>query len=128
MDHINSIRAALRAKAPVVAVPVEGHAPICVRAKLLKGALKGVTILSVKVLENRWLKVTGVDMNRGGLVHTCSKFAPMDRRIALQEIGEWRRTVFSRLVGMANRLKNVRADIRALTPPADEETDLQIAA
>jgi hypothetical protein len=38
MDHINSIRAALRAKAPVVAVPVEGHAPICVRAKLLKGA------------------------------------------------------------------------------------------
>jgi hypothetical protein len=86
MDHLNSIRAALRANCPVVAVPVEGHAPICVRANLLKGALKGVIIDSVEVLPNRWLKIKG----HAGFVHTSSSFAPIDRRIALQEIGEWR--------------------------------------
>jgi hypothetical protein len=61
VQHLNSIRAALKANgtAPVLAIPVPGHAPICVRAKLLKGALKGVTIDSVKVLENRWLEVRG---------------------------------------------------------------------
>jgi hypothetical protein len=85
MDHINSIRAALRAKAPVVAVPVDGHAPVCVRAKLLKGALKGVTIDSVEVCPNRWLTIKG----HAGFVHTCSKFAPMDRNTALRMIGDW---------------------------------------
>ena len=59
MDHIASVRAALKASAPVVAIPVEGRAPVCIKARLLKGALKGVTIHSVKVLENGWLKVTG---------------------------------------------------------------------
>ena len=42
MQYIKSVQAALRATAPFVAIPVEGHAPACVRAKLLKGALKGV--------------------------------------------------------------------------------------
>lgn len=91
MDHINSVRAALKAAAPVVAIPVEGHAPICVRAKLLKGALKGITIDSVKVLANRWLEVKGRDTREKGCipVRTCAKFAPMDRYAALQMIREW---------------------------------------
>jgi hypothetical protein len=50
MDHIASVRAALKAASlkssapPVVAIPVEGRVPVCIRARLLKGALKGVTI------------------------------------------------------------------------------------
>ena len=61
MEYLNSVRAALAPKvtAPVIAIPVPGHAPVCIRAKLLKGALKGVTIDSVELMENRWLKVTG---------------------------------------------------------------------
>jgi hypothetical protein len=86
MDYLNSIRAALKAAARVVAIPIEGHAPICIKARLLKRALKGVTIDSVKVLENRWLKVIG--RAQGG-VRTSSSFAPMDRGAALRMIWDW---------------------------------------
>lgn len=86
MEHVNAVRAALKAAAPVVAIPVEGHAPICIRAKLLKGALRGVTVDRVELLPNRWLKVTGIA--EGG-VRTCSKFAPMERYTALKMVGEW---------------------------------------
>jgi hypothetical protein len=49
MQYIHSLAAAIKGKAPIVALPVEGHAPICVaRARLAKWS-KGVTITSVKV-------------------------------------------------------------------------------
>ena len=96
MKHLNSIRAALKSigAAPVLAVPVPGHAPICIKAKLLKKALKGVTIDSVNVLPNRWLEVKGraISQNNsysGTTVRTCSKFAPMERNKALLMIWEW---------------------------------------
>ena len=85
MNHIEAVRAALKATAPVVAIPVEGRVPVCIRARILKGALKGVEIRSVELLENGWLKVTGM----AGRVHTCSKFAPIERWKALIEIREW---------------------------------------
>lgn len=64
-QYVKAVEAALRATAPFVAIPVEGHAPACVRAKLLKGALRGVTITSVKILTddgsgNRWLHIQGI--------------------------------------------------------------------
>jgi len=86
MNHIASVRAALKATAPVVAIPVEGRVPVCIRARLLKKALKGVTIHSVVLLENGWLKVAG--MATGG-VRTSSSFAPVERRKALMEIRDW---------------------------------------
>jgi hypothetical protein len=92
MDHIQSVRAALKAASvkgsppPVVAIPVEGHAPVCIKAKLLKGALKGVTIDSVELLDNGWLKVIG---HAQGVSRTCSKFAPMNRILALRQISDW---------------------------------------
>lgn len=46
---IGMIQSAVKAKAPIVAIPVEGRAPVCVRAKLLKGALKGVTITGAEM-------------------------------------------------------------------------------
>ena len=62
MDHLNSIRAALRAAslkgaAPVVAIPVEGRVPVCIKARLLKAALKDVVINSVELLENGWISI-----------------------------------------------------------------------
>ena len=88
MDYVSSVRAALRASAPVVAIPVEGRVPVCIRARLLKGALKGVTIHSVALLENGWLKITGM---AAGSVRTSCSFAPMGRYEALKQIGEWSR-------------------------------------
>jgi hypothetical protein len=85
MEYLNSIRAALKAATPVVAIPIPGHAPVCIRAKLLKGALKGVTIDSVELLENRWVKIIG----HAGFVHTSCSIAPMSRYDALKAIGEW---------------------------------------
>lgn len=85
MKHIEAVRAALKATAPVVAIPVEGRVPVCIRARLLKCALKGVEIRSVELLENGWLNVTGM----AGRVHTCSKFAPIERWKALMEIRDW---------------------------------------
>jgi hypothetical protein len=92
MEHLNAVRAALRGSAPVVAIPVPGHAPVCIRAKLLKGALKGVTIDTVEVVTREYeysgtrvLKITG----HHGSVHTSSTFFPMARGLALQLIGEW---------------------------------------
>lgn len=45
MDHLISVRAALKAASvngtppPVLAIPIPGHAPVCIRTQLLKGAL-----------------------------------------------------------------------------------------
>jgi hypothetical protein len=46
---INLVMTASKGKSPVVAIPIEGKAPVCVRTKLLKGALKNVTVKSVDV-------------------------------------------------------------------------------
>jgi len=86
MKHVEALRAALKASAPVVAIPVEGRAPVCIKARLLKGALNGVEIHSVVLLENGWLKVTG---RAAGGVRTSSSFAPVERWKALIEIREW---------------------------------------
>jgi hypothetical protein len=86
MDHVNAVLAALKGTAPVLAIPVEGHAPVCIRAKLLKGALKGVEVRSVVLLENGCLKVTGM---AAGSVRTSSTFVPIARWKALMEIRDW---------------------------------------
>ena len=85
MDHIASVRAALKASAPVVAIPIEGRAPVCVKAKLLKGALKGVTVHSVTVLANGCLKITGM----AEMVRTSCTLVPLERWKALIAIREW---------------------------------------
>jgi hypothetical protein len=91
MDHLNSVRAALKAASakgsapPVVAIPIEGHAPVCIKAWLLKGALKGVTIHSVVLLENGWLKIIGM----AGMVHTSCSLKPYPRWDALRLISDW---------------------------------------
>jgi hypothetical protein len=92
MDHINSVRAALKAASvkgsapPVLAIPIPGRAPVCIRTQLLKGALKGVTINSVALLESGWVKITGTA--QGG-VHTSCSLVPIERWKALQAIREW---------------------------------------
>lgn len=126
MEHLNSIRAALRANgtAPVLAIPIEGHAPICVRAKLLKGALKGVTIDSVKILPNRWLQITGTAKGKGLPVHTCSKFAPMERSTALRMIWDWSEKEHKRRIKVINQGVLSAKEQRALKLKAAEKAGI----
>jgi hypothetical protein len=76
MEYLTAIQSALKATAPVVAIPIAGRVPICIKARLLKGALKGVTVDSVQLLENNWLKVTGRAISQSKPVRTSCTFAP----------------------------------------------------
>jgi hypothetical protein len=89
MEYLNSIRAALKATAPVVAIPLEGHAPICIRRKLLAGVLKGVTIDSVQASYTGTSYACVTITGHAGRVHTSCKLIGMNRVIALKEIREW---------------------------------------
>ena len=132
MEHLNAIRAALRSAAPVVAIPVAGHAPICIKAKLFKGALKGVTVDRVEVLPNRVLMVTG----RAGYVRTCTKFAPMERVIALRMIGEWAIKEKAKALKIINQgvlsakeqkaMKLKKAEDAGLAPLREAEKDIAL--
>jgi hypothetical protein len=51
MQCVNSIKAATKGKAPIVAIPVEGHAPACVKRSRLAAWCKGVTIISAEVVQ-----------------------------------------------------------------------------
>jgi hypothetical protein len=105
MDHLNSVRAALKAASvkgtppPVLAIPIPGRAPVCIRTQLLKGALKGVIVDSVKLLEDGRLRITGT----AGRVHTSSTFVPMSRYNALQAIGEWSRKEREKRIRVINQ-------------------------
>lgn len=48
--HLSAIQAAIKAKAPIVAIPIEGHAPLCINQKRLKAALKGVEITGIEII------------------------------------------------------------------------------
>lgn len=49
MTHLISLSSAIKGKAPIVAIPVEGNAPACVDRKRLAGWCKGVTISRIEV-------------------------------------------------------------------------------
>ena len=96
-QYVKAVEAALRGTAPYVAIPVEGHAPACVRAKLLKGALRGVTIHSVKIItadpdttsdSGRWLVIEG---RAEGGVHTYCKMTVINVKCSTvwDEMRKW---------------------------------------
>jgi len=88
MTHLNAIQAGIKGKAPIVAIPVEGHAPVCIRREILKRALKGVSIETISIKgDSRWLIVRGTASE--GRVRTCSKFAPIARATAILELSKW---------------------------------------
>lgn len=89
MEYLNAIRAALKATAPVVAIPLEGHAPICIRRKLLAGVLKGVTIDHVQASYTGTSYACVTITGHAGRVHTSCTLIGVDRVIALKEIREW---------------------------------------
>jgi hypothetical protein len=124
MNCTQSIVAASKGKAPIVAIPVEGHAPACVNRKRLATWSKGVTITSAEVVQepstthfetvmmhSRWCEATQrrrdvegprertevtvpgsrylLVAGRAGNVKTRAKFALIDRRTAVKELGVW---------------------------------------
>lgn len=86
MTNLLAIASAVKGKAPIVAIPVEGAAPICIRRKVLAGWSKGVTIQSMKLGEHRWLHLAGIAKN--GVVCKAS-FAPISRINAMNELYKW---------------------------------------
>jgi hypothetical protein len=112
MNHLESFRAAVKGKAPIVAIPVEGHAPVCVNRALIAKWSKGVIITRIEVVTNvytteeykrpayghegpmervivthrpRHLTIEG----RAGNVKTRCKLIPIDRRTAVKTLSEW---------------------------------------
>jgi hypothetical protein len=118
MLHLEAIKAAVKGKAPIVAIPVEGHAPVCVNRSLLAKWSKGVTILAVDVvvppaqhypefvaprggyggrIEGPWEcnLITSQPARylciegRAGNVKTRCTIIPIDRRIAVKTLAVW---------------------------------------
>jgi hypothetical protein len=97
MQYVKSVEAALRGTAPFVAIPVEGHAPACVRSSLLKGALKGVKVHSVKIItanpsttsdSGRWLQIKGIA--EGGVRTSCKIVVTNTRNhLVWLELSKW---------------------------------------
>jgi hypothetical protein len=56
MQHLNSLKSAIKGKAPIVALPIEGSAPVCVDRKRLATWSKGVTITSIEVITHHDLE------------------------------------------------------------------------
>lgn len=81
---LNLIASAIKAKAPIVAIPVDGHAPVCLNRKRLAAWSKGVTILSAHVVD-RTLVIAG----RAGNVKVTARFYGIDRRVAVKELSKW---------------------------------------
>lgn len=91
VDLTKMLQSAAKGKAPVVAIPIEGKAPLCLNRKRLAIAIKGVQVERITQLENRWLKIEGRVQSSDGVyrVRTSSTFPPIDRRTAIGEIHVW---------------------------------------
>lgn len=108
------IRSAAKGKAPIVAIPMEGHAPVCLDRKRLSAWVKGVQIVSAEVIvipgiesmdyrrprlgaegptqeivtigpARRRLRIEG----RAGAVKTTCTMLPIDRRTASLTLHKW---------------------------------------
>jgi hypothetical protein len=84
VELIQLLQTAAKGKAPVVAIPVEGKAPVCLNRKRLAAWIKGVTVLSVEV-SHLGLKIVGT----AGRVKTTCTMIPIARASALKEIRNW---------------------------------------
>lgn len=117
MNHYAAVSAAMKAKAPIVAIPVENHAPVCIeRARLAKWS-KGVNLTKVAITGGDIYTTTEYERPKGygsnlegpinrievehrtprrlvlegtaGRVKTRAVFVPIDRRIAVKTLAVW---------------------------------------
>lgn len=137
MPYINAVEAAIKAKAPIVAIPVEGHAPVCVNRKRLAVWAKGVRITRTAIVgEGRWLVLEGLAKNN---VRCLAKFVPMDRRTAIRELSIWsekERVKLQKKIALGALSKEIRKEMRlakfddegALTPVKVRTKDAVLSA
>jgi hypothetical protein len=114
IEAIRPLQSALKGKAPIAAIPIEGKAPVCIDAKCLRAWSKGVTLDTVTVevtggdwypsekraphggegpadliaertVETRSLRITG---HVGRIKTRCTMFA-IDRRTAVKVLSKW---------------------------------------
>jgi hypothetical protein len=104
-----NIKSLLKAKAPIVAIPVEGHAPACIDGKRLRAWAKGVTIQSVRIVESEH-EIEGMGLEEGhppfgvklpvgtrllevvgqaGHVKTRARFLIIARGAAIKTLSAW---------------------------------------
>lgn len=104
-DVSGRLVSALKAKAPVVAIPVEGHAPVCVNRARLAGWSKGVHILTVEVEPfspvEEFEKAKGPVRYQNG-VYTCPE-GP-ENRIVRVVGGRW-----LKITGVSGRNGHIRS-------------------
>jgi hypothetical protein len=117
MQHLNSIKAAVKGKAPIVAIPIEGSAPVCVDRKRLAAWSKRVAITRIEVTGGdpfiiidykrpshygrpaegpvERIETHGTNPRRlviegrDGNVKTRCSIVPIDRRTAVKTLAEW---------------------------------------
>jgi hypothetical protein len=115
MQYLTAITAAIKGKAPIVAVPVEGRAPVCVKRKLLADWSKKVTITRIEVQQAapyvelrapRYYSGPGTPVGpherietpaprrlviegTSGRVKCRCSLIPIDRRTAVKELSAW---------------------------------------
>lgn len=112
---LNAVTAALKAKAPIVAIPIENHAPVCVERKRLAAWAKGVTLTHAEVTGGELYTTTEYERPKGyhaegpvnqiqvqhrtprrlvlkgtaGSVKTRCEMIPIDRRTAVNTLANW---------------------------------------
>ena len=105
MHYIQLVKSAAKGKAPIVAVPVEGAAPVCIDRKRLAAWSKGVSISHVDIethyeyvgpargAEGPQHRLPGhrvlVIKGTAGRVRTSCRMTVIDRRTAVKTLGEW---------------------------------------
>src|SRR5205823_3720897 len=84
----NLIESAMKAKSPVVGIPIPGHAPFRILRSRLRDSLKGLKILSSAYESGdskRWLTVEAAAER----VKSTRKYFPLDRHHAGKLIDRW---------------------------------------
>jgi hypothetical protein len=104
-----NLKSLLTTKAPIVAIPVEGHAPACIDGKRLRAWAKGVTVVSVRIVESdHIIRETGDDkksanygktlpvgtrllevVGQAGHIRTRASFLIIARGAAIKTLGAW---------------------------------------
>jgi hypothetical protein len=119
MKHLSSLKSAVAGKAPIVAIPVEGHAPACLDRKRLAAWSKGVTVTRIEIEQLSSVTTYTYQRPRGawighihegpheqianitpgartliiegfaGRVKTRARFTLVDRRTAIKTLAKW---------------------------------------
>ena len=95
---ITSIQSAIKAKAPVVGIPVPDHAPVRLLRSRLKASLKGLTIVSAEYDGTAFGKAGVLKIKARGERVTASRiYFPVTRQDASRMLDKWAKSQRAKL-------------------------------